>query len=735
MTDLHARKVRPEQEVFDELSSLCASPGYAHAIAYFCFRDHVVGYGNELKGEDYAKLFSRDRLIRTEISTLIGLMLRAPRDFALPKPEVLKGYIERTEALLVELHQAMQQPFMARFRAALTDTTKGKEADPFSNAEAMREPIFYGAESAYSFQYRDLAVRKYAKDRDWLKENKGFTPEEAKTAVAAICELLNDKIITTLKSLKGVPLDQWTLLKGFRFSTDDVVAKSGLESSVVDLILDAFSCPDDNNPTFISLHAFNSVNAFPILKGGDGTYYLFLYMSLVEALYDSPFYWMGADKAYQASAMSHRGEFTEEFTAERLERVFGTNNVFRNVDIWESKARKKKLGEIDTLVIVADRAIVVQAKSKKLTLEARRGNDLQLKSDFKAAVQDACNQALACSQHLVAGGVVFADSAGKEISIPTSIKQIHPVCVVSDHYPALSFQARQFLKFASTDVINPPLVCDVFLIDVLTEFLDTPLRLLSYLELRARAANNIMLSHEITALGFHLRQNLWLGEYDVIMLEDDISTDIDIAMAARRDGVPGEKTPRGVLTELQNTTVGRIISQIEKKSDAGAIGIGLELLKLSGKTAKDLSTAIDHLASSAKDGKEHDVTIGKDGVSGVTIHCNSLADSAAAMKLKQHCEIRKYSNKAPRWCGLVIQPESALLRFGLMLDYPWEHDSALDEVVAKMPTAKPVAHLSKLLKSKAAVGKVSGNKNRRSRESRELIRQTRKFRESLKRRK
>ena len=91
--------------------------------------------------------------------------------------------------------------------------------------------------------------------------------------------------------------------------------------------------------------------------------------------------------------------FAEEFAAERLERVFGPDKVFRNVDIWKSKGAK--FGEVDTLVLFANRAIVVQTKSKKLTLAARQGNDLQLKGDFKKAVQDACDQAYLCSEQLL----------------------------------------------------------------------------------------------------------------------------------------------------------------------------------------------------------------------------------------------------------------------------------------------------------------------------------------------
>jgi hypothetical protein len=687
---------RAEQEIFNDLAALCISPGYAHAVAHFCLRDQVVGYGDALKSEDYAKLFSFDRLIRTEISTLIGLMVRAPRDLTMPDGKILEGYIGRTEALLKELHHAMNAPAMAELREAFADPEKFKGFDPFARGAALREPIFYGAESAYSFQYRDLSVLKYVRDEDWLKKNKGFSPEEAKTTVAAIDEVLSNNLLETLKAMKALPPEKWSIFGGFEFSASDIAEKSELPEPTVKAVIDAFTYPEEGNPTFTSLNEFNAVNAFPMLKADEGKYVLFLYMSLTEALYETPFYWMTGDKSYSATAMNNRGLFTEEFSSARLERVFGPDKVFRNVDIWETSARKRRLGEIDTLVLIGDRAIVVQAKSKKLTLAARKGNDLQLQGDFKAAVQDACDQAVSCSQHLVAGATFLADSSGKEIPVPASLKKIHPICVVSDHYPALSFQAQQFLSFSPSDHIEQPLVCDVFFIDVVTEFLETPLRLLSYLELRARAGNNVSLSHEIVALGYHLKQNLWLGEHDFIALEDDIAVDVHIAMAARRDGVDGEKVPGGILTEIKGTAVGRIIEEIERRTEAGAIGTGLELLKLSGQSANYLSPAIDKIAAdAAKDGKSHDVTVASSQAgSGITVHCSSLPNDVAARQLERHCELRKYSVKATKWFGLVLQPGNGAIRLGLMLDYPWEQDAAMDAAVAKMPDARPIETLA-----------------------------------------
>ena len=94
------RQMRSEQEIFDDLTTLCRSKGFIHAIAQIWFRDNFVQFRNELKAEDMAKLFSESRIIRTEVTTLIGLMMGTPIDFTLPAPKIVFSYIERSEALL-----------------------------------------------------------------------------------------------------------------------------------------------------------------------------------------------------------------------------------------------------------------------------------------------------------------------------------------------------------------------------------------------------------------------------------------------------------------------------------------------------------------------------------------------------------------------------------------------------------------------------------------------------------
>ena len=66
-------------------------------------------------------------------------------------------------------------------------------------------------------------------------------------------------------------------------------------------------------------------------------------------------------------------------------------------------------------------------------------------------------------------------------------------------------------------------------------------------------------------MSYHLKRNLWLDDSTSRMqLAPDVSSDLDIAILARREGLPGKKTPDGLLTRLCNTSLGALLNDIEK---------------------------------------------------------------------------------------------------------------------------------------------------------------------------
>jgi hypothetical protein len=673
--------MQSETEIFSELEELCGSAGYIHLYADLVFRNSFVRFAEGIKGEDFHESFGRDHLIRTELTTLLGMILKQTIDFTIPAADRMAELGTRTLTLLEELHTSLAGPMRPTTDTATADDFMKID---FTRGAVLREPIFYTGESAYASQYRDFALRKYRADEEWLEANRGFTIAQAAKVGVAILALEQVRLGETYNGLRaGIP-ENFTLLPGFAFTPQEVTDRSGESETTVRNVLNAFSVAEvDRNGTFQALNDFNLANAQPIIRGESGTFILFQAYTFYEALYESPFYWMLQDATYKDTALQHRGEFSEEFSAQCLARVFGIKHTHVNVLIQEDAATTA--GEIDNLVLFGNRAVVVQAKSKRLTMEARKGNDGAIQKDFSAGITDAYQQALLCARHLLRREKRVVGKDGNPLAIP-KLKKIYLLCLVSDHYPALSFQAGEFLTPVISPEIPAPFVTDLFTLDVMTEMLDSPLHFLSYIDRRTGYGDKVVAGHELTILGYHLSSNLWLSsDTDRIWLYDDLASSLDAAMAVRRDGVPGERTPPGILTLTKGSAYDRLIAQIDNDPRGDLVDLGFMLLQMSSESAAQLSQEIDYATHRAREtGAVHDVSMGSGKDAGITVHSSYRPFQEGIERLQVHVLAKKYQQKAPSWFGVAVHPDDQSLLYGYNAQFEWEHDEALEEASHSM---------------------------------------------------
>src|SRR5437762_5531730 len=113
------------------------------------------------------------------------------------------------------MHHSMMQ---GMFGGLTLKEVLEKHIDPFDRGAALREPIFYGGESAYSFQYRDFSPIKYASDNQWLLANKGFSIHDARRVVYAISRLQDEKATTALQSMRESAPESGEFLQATTFS-------------------------------------------------------------------------------------------------------------------------------------------------------------------------------------------------------------------------------------------------------------------------------------------------------------------------------------------------------------------------------------------------------------------------------------------------------------------------------------------------------------------------------------
>lgn len=554
-------KMRTESEIFKDLENLCTKPGYAYVIAYLNFRDNFIHFDPEnIKSDDFLKLYDHEKLIPTEIAMLAGLAVKGEFKTDPISPEEIKHLAEQTYHLMKELHKALEHESNAGIFESIEVDSNGKpippKNNPFEQAHIWREPIFYASEQAYTFQYREFAPLKYAQDDEWLQKHKGFCIQDVQTVVKALHKIQSKKInyipiaIQLARTNGKKAIVESLPFHAFTFTLDEIVKQSNCLAHTVESVVRAFCLdPSPCNQGFNRLGDFNNIIANPIIKISNNEYLLLQHSKLIEAMYESPFYWMIKDKDYRNVASKHRGNFTEQFCADRLKSVFGEQNVHKNVTFANNK------GEIDVLVTYSNRAIVLQAKSKKLTLEARKGNDSALKNDFQDAIQDAYNQGIRCAELLNNKKINLLDVNGKPLELGKNFREIYIFTVVSDNYPSLVFQANRLLKFKTTHIIPPPFVTDIFFMDVLCELIEEPLYFLDFVQRRSKYFNRVLADDELTILAHHLKHNLYVpNDINFMHIDSDFCAHIDRVMHIRRENLPSDPNMGGILTKFKSHT-------------------------------------------------------------------------------------------------------------------------------------------------------------------------------------
>lgn len=306
----------------------------------------------------------------------------------------------------------------------------------------------------------------------------GFTATDAALIVEAIVQIQSQKAKSHLASLREVDPALWTMLPAFELKVDDIISGTGLPGAIVTSFLEAFTCDVQlKNKAFRSITDFNLTSVKPIILL-EGRHFLFQYVSLMEALYESPAHWMYQDVAYRATASLNKGGFTEEMAFEYLRKIFGEAHVFQNLDLYNGAS---KVGEIDVYISFGEIGIICQCKSKKLTAAARSGNLTKIQEDFQGAIQDSYTQCRVCFDGLQAPDIVARDVAGNVVTLQKP-ERVFPITVIAQHYPALSVQVPEFLKTSSASGFENPLCIDLFTLDVLAELVPSPIRVLAYLE-------------------------------------------------------------------------------------------------------------------------------------------------------------------------------------------------------------------------------------------------------------
>ena len=693
--------MQTEQQIFDDLSILCAQEGFIHVLVQIWFEDNYFKpnkNGNITESQVLKLQADRNKLNRNELNTLLALLIKNNPNFAQDNKlnsEILDKYKEKSYQLLGEFHNIltsssmrgmMEEIIPLHHNSQSLSFAEFTESKAFLKPDTIREAIFYSGDGVYDFQYQYLGGVKYKNDGEWFFKNKGFSIDWVPFFLEIIFAIHHNKI----DEPELISIDTFTYSKNeiIEFISQSLGEEAAncfpidsmlyfIESFCINL-----NCLDKLNE-FQKFDDFNPIVAFPVIKLAQDKFLLLDIYTLSQAFYETPFFWLNDDKKYRNIASDNRGKFTENFTYEICCDIFGKENVWCNVDLYSKSNLKDKAGEADILVNICGTALIFQAKSKKLTLESRKGNIPIITKDFSLAIQAAYNQAFECSEILL-GNSYVAKIDDKVIILP-EINYCIPICILSEHFPALTAQIRWLLEEKQHAQIAPALVIDVFLLHLMHLTLETPLEFLHFIHSLSKSRKKFLAQTQIDLLSVHLSRNFLCSEdADMFMLDNGLSANLDLFLMAKIRGIIDNKIKSlSCWYQFQNSYWWHLFEYCASLNTKEKLRFGLELLQRFDKLIETYNSIVLNRITQLKFNPTtliSDFTILLSNNHGMTVYvCNPLAiERNLINQLYNHAKLRKYQAKSDLWFGLIISI-TGIVKYIEILDFKWEFNSSLQE--------------------------------------------------------
>ena len=698
-----------EQEIFDQLSELCGKKGFIHTLVKlnFKYNYYKVNKNGNITSSQIAKAHAdRQKLIRSELVTLLALTVKNNPEFfcdSEPKLKLSKSYEDKVYELLENFHNIFRENMIFEMQnrfseiIELKNTKLFSESDVFLTTNSVREAIFYSGDAVYDSQYQDLGYFKYRADNDWFVHNKGFSIEHAHEIIEILFQFHHFKIHQVAEN-KQISLNE------FIYSEDEIIeflklCKSELTINEIMLFISAFSFNLDN---LIDLNAFqkfddfNSFIASPFIALPNNKFLLLDFFHLSQAFYETPFFWLSNDNEYKSIASKHRGDFAENFTYEIVSEIFGKENTWKNIDLYginnQNQAKKDKIGEIDILVNVSGYVLLFQAKAKKLTLESRKGNIPKISDDFAKSIQHAYNQAFECGEILLSNEYI-AKVDEQIIQLP-KIDFCFPICILSEHFPALTAQVRWLLKENIHKNISNALVIDVFLLDLMQKTLSKPLDFMHFIKSFSNARKIFLANNQIELLAVHLKRNFLCSDgADIFYLEDGFSADLDLYLSQTRRGINQKnlpEVPSGWL-KFKETYWWELFEFTSLLDSKNKLKFGFELMQWSEEFIKNYNHIVSERIQTLNLNPNKEISnfsiisSNNTGLTAYVINTPFITDEIES-QIQHHAILKKYQTKLDLWVSLIINTKGKVKHLNV-LDEKWKFDSELqkeyEETLAK----------------------------------------------------
>lgn len=341
-----------------------------------------------------------------------------------------------------------------------------------------------------------------------------------------------------------------------------------------------------------------------------------------------------------------------------------------------------------------------EAKAKQFRLESQLGDIGRLRSDIKANVEDAFDQARRAAKYIdQTNKPEFVEpSTGRRLII--SKDKIHRMYLVTVSQHLLAGLATRLSMFKDLGLFRSeeyPFSISIADLETVTNFCDGPDVLLHYVEKRLATQRESLeiLADELDFFGAYLQTRLqparlWdrEGVKPTGVWLHGFSAQFDDWVAYKRGDL---STPPNIELEIP-IEIKQVLGELRKRGDYASRWISFALLDMSdsmlGQIAKNLS---DLRTATFTPGMFRRWTYSEGETAVSLIGSLDLSPHLLEQRTEMRTVIEKYRHKAVKSIGLgvIVKDNSKPFHCATWVEGPWDYDAEMEKIMQDEPPFMP----------------------------------------------
>lgn len=400
-------------------------------------------------------------------------------------------------------------------------------------------------------------------------------------------------------------------------------------------------------------------------------------------------------KKHQKNYYSKKGEYLEDKSLDLFQEILPNCEVYKNLKYGDGY-------EVDGIVLYDNTIFIVEAKSSKFTLGARKGNINRIKTNTQDIVEKAYQQAIRAKKYILSNQLTEFIGKNQKVVLTIDSKKINNIFLINTTLEPLNHISTNLTSLKQFGFIqDDEWIWSVYLNDlrIISEIIDLPSEFLVYIERRIKFNDypQIKMAEEIDIFGYFLSEGLYFDDINfpengfMLNIDSSFSKDIDLYYHWK-EGVLDEIQEKPAFFKGCENNIKFLVKKIENLNKENFSILTKFLLSLDCYTHNLIKEQVELILKSQRTDFHTYIDTSNIGVVFVSIRIYNYT------RLQEQCELYAYERKINNWFVIIIDND--------FIDFEYfRYENKKNEIVEKKLEGLKEYRLKQTLDAQKKIGR------------------------------